>query len=260
MSKRYGIYPKPSDNIVGSFMGTWSGPSPESGGGSIPPPTMWYKLNDSGTSFADSSGNGYTMFNQAGTNFPTALPGWAVTGTTWSNSSRNAQLASYVAALDFGATQSWTASAWVNITQGGAVITNLDVPNGYPGWVFYASAYPTANEISIQVVGTSSSQITVTSNTGGSMTFSSTHFIAATYNGSGHASGVKLYIDGVQVATIATTDALVPPVTSTAPVGIGSLPNYPTVQNMLGIECDIRVWKSVLSPTQIAKLFTNGPQ
>jgi hypothetical protein len=259
MSKRYGIYPKPSDNIVGSFMGTWSGPSPESG--AIPPPTMWYKLNDSGTSFADSSGNGYTMFNQGGTNFPTALPGWSgITGTTWSNNSRNAQLASYVSALDFGAAQSWTASAWVNITQGGAVITNLDVPNGYPGWVFYASAYPTANEISIQVVGTSSSQITVTSNTGGSFTFSSTHFIAATYNGSGHASGVKLYIDGVQVATIATTDSLVPPVTSTAPVGIGSLPNYPTVQNMLGIECDIRVWKSVLSPTQIAKLFTNGPQ
>jgi hypothetical protein len=226
----------------------------------FPSPTMWYKLNDSGTSFADSSGNGYTMFNQAGTNFPTALPGWAVTGTTWSNSSRNAQLASYVAALDFGATQSWTASAWVNITQGGTVIGNLNAASGFPGWVFYASGYPTANEISIQVVGTSGGQITVTSNTGGSLTFGSTHFMAGTYNGSGHASGVKLYIDGVQVATIATTDTLVPPVTSTAPVGIGSLPNYPTSENMLGIECDIRVWKSVLTSTQITDLFTWGPQ
>jgi hypothetical protein len=227
----------------------------------FPSPVMWYKLYDAGTTFADFSGNGYTMINP-GSNTQAAFPGWTgIYGTQWNSSSRNANLASYVPALDFGAAQPWTASAWVNISQGGVVIGNLDTTNGYQGWMFYASGYPTQNEISAQVVGLAgATSITVTSNTGGSLTFSSTHFVTVTYDGSEHAAGVKLYIDGAQVATIATTDTLTPPSESTAPIGIGSLTNSPFNEGMQGDECDIRVWKSVLTSTQITDLFTWGPQ
>jgi hypothetical protein len=220
----------------------------------------WWKMNEgSGNYLYDYSGNSYTLFNSSGNNDWSTLPGFAVPAVLWNPGGRNCSvLAGYVAALNFGTSTAWSAMGWVNYSQGGPVVNNLNSNTNYSGWTLYASYYPTQNEISAQINAADGSSITVSSNTGGSFALNTTYHVAATYDGSGHGAGVKLYINGASVPVTITSDTLDEAASSTEPVTLATVASdqYAGAE---GYQADTRIYTGVLTPAQIFTIHATGP-
>jgi hypothetical protein len=221
----------------------------------------WWRLNEeSGSVFKDSSGKSVdlTLNNTSGA--WGTLPIKSVSAYDFA-SGQIGQASAYNSKLDFGTSDPWSCSAWVNIPvgkSGGAVAGNLDYTGNYNGWVFYASNSSAPNEVQIQIVDNPSSQIAVVSNTAGSIALGTTYFVTGTYDGSGVASGVKLYINGVQVPVTVSQDNLAGGSNSTQPVGIGSIAAGGG-ESLVGFLSDVRVFNKALTALQVASLSRTGP-
>jgi hypothetical protein len=224
------------------------------------PLARWLMTENSGSTFADSSGNGYTMTLGSGASLggnTGTLPGYpGVNAPIWNTSIRNAALSGYVSALDFGATKPFTVSSWIYpLGSNGCVIGNYDSTQSYVGWSMRTD-YPSTH-LGLATNTSNGQALIVYANA--SIAASVTSFLCATFDGSGLAAGVKLYINGVPQTTSVTSDNITTSAASTSPVTLATVPNQPFVSNMSGYQSDTILFGSVLTAAQIAELFVHGP-
>lgn len=77
--------------------------------------------------------------------------------------------------------------------------------------------------------------------------------VAMTWNGSAIATNVHIYVNGVEVSYVTTTDGAVASDNSADPVVIGSNTTSSTTFN--GTLSDVAVWLAVLTPAEVQSLF-----
>ena len=86
--------------------------------------------------------------------------------------------------------------------------------------------------------------------------FGDWHHLALTYDGSGKAAGVRLYVGGAPADVEVVRDTLAGPIASDAPLRLGS---RDLGQPFLGRIDDLRLYGRVLAPEQIANLAIHYP-
>lgn len=168
-------------------------------------PVAYYRLNElSGSTAKDASGAGQDAAYGSGVPLgaPGAIPGdpsVGETGAAWTASVT--QLANFASGPP-GAGSAFTVESWAKTTNTGIEYTACS-PCGSTGMVLgrYTGGLPWAYLATpaggvINVVATSS------------VTDGAWHQVDYSYDGSGHAAGVKIYIDGAPVATTIYGDTL----------------------------------------------------
>jgi mono/diheme cytochrome c family protein len=87
------------------------------------------------------------------------------------------------------------------------------------------------------------------------LTLGDWYHVAVTYDGSGTASGLRLYVDGEAAATVTVKDALQGPTHTDAPLLLGS---STLGRPFIGQIDDLRLYSTVLAPGQIDDLATHS--
>lgn len=215
------------------------------GGGSMPNPVLWWKLNDaSGSGAADASGNGY-----AGT--WTGTPIWGTgpnaNGDAVFNGSSYISSAATVSQIS-GAVNA-SLSCWLNINNGstaagfsGAMGTRFYVLN-FGGTLYFVAENGSANAPSM------------------SSPANGWHFVVITFDGSqASANRVVGYIDGSPVTLSGTGSNPTSLSTSLGDLFLG----YDSGNNIFSVNGseadDCRVYAVTLTQGQVTTLYTAGAQ
>lgn len=133
----------------------------------------------------------------------------------------------------------WNLEMWGSGISPGATAGRLN---------FYLFGTTTADDIQVQEVGGGVAQGTIIIGRPNSVCF--------TYDGSGIAAGVALYVNGTAVTTSTTTDAFSGSAASTYPVQLGVVHGdafFP------GVIAGVHVWNRKLTPAEIAAFQGAGP-
>jgi len=229
-----------------------------SGVNPLAPLVIWRMNEGSGTTLNDTGGHADTATISPGTavvwqsnaGLPGTTPMWNGTGQA---------TAASTTLTNFEATQSFSVSAWVNATTlGGALVSTLSGANT-TGWglELVNAAGPITFFLISNFGGNNLIQVNANS---GTFSTGTLHNVVATYTGTRSALGVKIYVDGVAVATTIIKDQLVTgSIQNGVPANIGARPGG-TVQVLNGAMAFVRIYNFTLSSTQVATLFANGPQ
>ena len=161
--------------------------------------------------------------------------------------------------FDFETTDPFTIEAWVRTS---TILTKiiaskrLDAGGTYPGYVFWTSN----NGISVIIEGTGGNRIYAqASNDGTNVISISTNtwtHLAFSYDGSGSASGVKIFIDGVETLdNRIQSDNLSGSMLNDEPFEIGY--QTATSTGWVGEIDEVRVWDFARNPSDIAANYNN---
>ena len=210
---------------------------------------LWHLDEGSGTTSADSSGNGNSATLSGATWTTTGYSGDAVAGNGSS---------SYVSAnlgvSTFGTNSALTASAWVyaTATTNGPIFGVTSIPAG-GGWnmPFLSIAGATAYGWLWGVPGTDggSSPLAAT------VSLNAWHFLAITYAPSGGSGTEKFYVDGALAGTASGAyqpSGLVDSWSTTIP---GTKPNAVTNSFLNGQVDEVRAYSRALSASEISILY-----
>jgi hypothetical protein len=207
----------------------------------------WNLDEGSGTTSADSSGNGNTA-TLSGATWTTGYSGDAVAGDG-SSTYVSANLGSY-----FGSNSALTASAWVYATSttNGPIFGVTSIPAG-GGWnmPFLSIAGPTAYGWLWGVPGTDST----TSPLAATVSLNAWHFLAVTYTPSGGSGTEKFYVDGALAGTATGTyqpSGFVDTWSTTIP---GAKPTAVTNAFLNGKVDEVRAYGRALSASEISILY-----
>lgn len=209
----------------------------------------WYKFDEtSGTSAADSSGNGRTGTLTSGAVFNSA--GKFGTYALLLDGVNDHMLGPSVAGPQSG----YTFAAWVNRdTEGDYAVVGMIGGSGYRhNWCYID---PTG-AIVFTVFGIHDANWI--SRIGGDVPIDTWTHIACTWNGSNSGSGIRIYVNGVEVATSNNssgtfTGASVAPAT----IVVGDRPS--SGNGFHGLIDDARFYDRMLNPDQIAALYAYTP-
>ncbi|MEX0585137.1 MAG: DUF1549 domain-containing protein, partial [Pirellulales bacterium] len=148
---------------------------------------------------------------------------------------------------DFERDQGFSCGAWIklgrnNIT--GAAVARMDDANGYRGWDLWFEAGKPGMHIvhhwdddALKVVA------------GAALKANQWHYVAATYDGSGKAAGVKLYVDGVVQPTTVAKNQLKGTIRTNVPLKIGQRHTQSRLEP-LTIQ-DLKLYGRTLSPLEV---------
>jgi hypothetical protein len=222
-------------------------PPPEAGGGIIPE-VAWWKLNDgSGTSAADSTGNGNTG-TLSGT------PAWiGSTGLSFDGTDDFITVANE-SNFDFERDDAFSITAWIRVNisaTGTRGVWNKESPSGnQPGIVFSHDSDNARMRASL-TQSDGGGFAFVTGNN--SVVHSTWYFVCLTYDGSSTGAGALIYIDaGTPTAGSGT---LTGSILNDAAVLIGKTPGF-----FFGDMDDVRVYNRELSSTEVTDLFNGGAE
>lgn len=227
----------------------------------IPTPVAWWKMNE---------GSGATLIDTIATNnmpFTASIGSWgAVAGFPGTPFTFNGTqtistcpIAGSAAATNFANTQPFSVSAWISVPTPSiqqSVIANLAF--GFlQGWhLEIASSHVTA----FLCATTVSTEYILVESVASIQASTVTH-IGFTYNGSGLASGITLYLNGVPTSGIVLQDTLgANSMQGGALPSIGSTTQSSSPLPLTGTIEDVRVWNSQLSAAQMALVFSGGIQ
>ncbi|MDZ4216921.1 MAG: DUF2341 domain-containing protein, partial [Candidatus Gracilibacteria bacterium] len=156
---------------------------------------------------------------------------------------------------NFGKTDAFTGSAWVNVTDFATlryIFAKQRVTSPYEG---YDLQVATSGKIWVEMVDTAIKTKRIESNV--ALSTGTWQHVAFTYNGSGDASGVKIYINGVNIAvTVLYNDAFTADIKNTLPLLIGARDTV--YQPMKGLIDEVQIYPRALSAAQISRLYTDG--
>jgi hypothetical protein len=219
-------------------------------------PVGWWMLKDgSGTSAADASGYGNIGTLQ---NSPT----WVTTGRNGGGLTLNGT-SQYVDAgnasgLNFERTQPFSVTAWVYVLPGSpeyeAILSKRNAVNPFQGFVL--SDNTGANQLVAVLYGTDSGQIQLYSPSN-SLSPSAWHHVAMTYNGSSVATGVELYIDGVNQTLSVSYNGLDASMLNSSDMKIGTDVTSGGT-DFGGTLDDVRVYNRALSANEVLSLYNIG--
>ena len=207
----------------------------------------WNLDEGSGTTSADSSGNGNTA-TLSGATWTPGYSGNAVVGNG-SSSSVSANLGSY-----FGTNSALTASAWVyaTATTNGPIFGVTSIPAG-GGWnmPFLSIAGATAYGWLWGVPGTDggSSPLTAT------VSLNAWHFLAITYTPSGGSGTERFYVDGALAGTASGAYQPSGLVDTWSTTISGAKPNAVTISSLNGVVDEVRAYSRALSAAEISILY-----
>lgn len=151
---------------------------------------------------------------------------------------------------DFEKDQGFTASAWVKVTkrnQTGAILARMDNGNNYRGWDLWLQADKPGMHIiskwqedALKVVGKTPLQPNQWSH------------VCVTYDGSGKAAGVRVFVNGVQQPVDVEADQLKSTIKTNVPLAIGQRSASERLQNV--VLQDARVYGRALANSEIEQL------
>jgi hypothetical protein len=148
---------------------------------------------------------------------------------------------------DFDTSQAFSYGAWVNLTkraQFGAVLARMDDQHDYRGWDLWVEE----NRVGAHIISKwQEDAIKVISNT--PVKLRQWNHLFVTYDGSGKAAGVKVYVNGVPQETTAVADGLKNSIRTTVPLKIAQRHSGQRVDGAL-IE-DVRVYGRKLSGMEV---------
>ncbi|MGA0134822.1 MAG: DUF1553 domain-containing protein, partial [Opitutales bacterium] len=156
---------------------------------------------------------------------------------------------------DFSTMQAFSAGAWVRVDKPegvtGTVLARMDDPKGAQGWSLFQSGRNYGAYIISKWPNDAIKVVTVGNKVRGAW-----QHLFLTYDGSGKAAGVKLYIDGVLVETRAEINTLKTDSRAATPTRIGQRSKSEPFQG--GIQ-DVFLYARNLEPTEVAILSKVGP-
>jgi mono/diheme cytochrome c family protein len=122
---------------------------------------------------------------------------------------------------DFDRTQAFTVSGWLRIDKefkgAAAVVSRMDEDAGFRGWDLYVQD----NELVLHLVHKWKDDALKVLSTGKPLKAGTWHQVAATYDGSSKAAGVKLLVDGKETKTSTEVDTLKSTAKTGAPFRVG---------------------------------------
>jgi hypothetical protein len=244
----------------------WIAMGPQGAGGTNYAPTSglvgWWKLDESsGPSAADATGNGNTG---TWTNSPTYTASGKINGAlTFANATDTYVDVANPSNFAFERTNAFTLAAWIYRTSTateGNILAKVLSSAGWTGYSFWmdfngASFFCTSNCVKVTLVndvGTSNTLYVSADNTPAAT--GAWHHVAATYDGSSTAAGVKIYVDGVAQATVVIIDNLTASILAATDLKIGVDVTGQT-DAFTGRIDDARVYNRALSAAEVTALY-----
>ena len=223
---------------------------------------LHYKLDESGAggTAADSSGNSFDASNAAGTGTGSTTGGakWHPLARDYDGTTSEFTNKSNEAAFNFDGSAAFSFGGWVLVDVGGSCFSHMDGAAGFIGYdVFMNSSNGT---IDVNLINTiSTNQINVQA-PASSFTVGTWIHVFVTYDGSKNASGVTLYLDGVEASLTTQVDNLTGTLATTADFMIGGRDNgASSTVNMNGRLNDVVVADVEYTAAEVLELF-KGPE
>jgi Protein of unknown function (DUF1553)/Protein of unknown function (DUF1549)/Concanavalin A-like lectin/glucanases superfamily/Planctomycete cytochrome C len=151
---------------------------------------------------------------------------------------------------DFEKDQPFAVAAWVKVPRAGLsgpIVARMDEGNGFRGWDLWLEAgRPGAHvvhkwpEDAVKVVADAP------------LTANQWHHVLMTYDGSGKAAGVTIYVDGKRQSVKPQADSLAGSVRTEVPFQVARR-RGPTKLDNIGVH-DVRIYGRALAPTEAARL------
>jgi len=231
----------------------------------------WWNMDESsGTSAADSSGNGNTGTL---TNSPT----WTTSGKyngalTLANASNNYVDVANPANFNFERTNAFSIAAWVyrtGTTTEGNIVSHMIFNSGHwPGYSFAFlgdgsspicnTATCTTNCLEVDLNYFAASNAACIEVNGSAATPNAWHHVAMTYDGSSTAAGIHIYVDGVLQTVSNSLSALTSSIQVATDIKIGTdVPG--NGDSFSGTIDDVRIYNRALSAAEIARLYNGAP-
>ncbi|MCA9028965.1 MAG: DUF1549 domain-containing protein, partial [Planctomycetaceae bacterium] len=158
---------------------------------------------------------------------------------------------------NFEKNQGFSDGAWIRLGEddSGGIIAKIDAKNGYRGWDLWQQG----KSIEVDIVDAlSENAIKVVTKDAVLITGQWQH-VFATYDGSGKAAGVKIFIDGHEVPVKIAADTLKPEASihTETPLRIGQRSDGQYFSD--GAVQDVRIYERTLSPDEVQALYKLVP-
>ena len=153
--------------------------------------------------------------------------------------------------LDFEMTDTISISCWMKKPAGGydMLVTKAIGSGDYKGYLFWCKN----TYIDFAIVADLSNYIDVSANVNVTFSFDVWHHMVATYDGSGNASGVKLYQDGVELSTAIVADTYTSgSVLNSHPFQIGARNSGELFDGNID---EVTVWDEVLTSGNVTSIY-----
>jgi mono/diheme cytochrome c family protein len=154
---------------------------------------------------------------------------------------------------DFGTKQAFSAAAWIKadkVEGTGAIVARMDDPKGAQGWNFFQSG----RNLGVYIISQWPNDAIKVVTTRNAINTAYQH-VLMTYDGSGKAAGVKIYVNGVLAETRAEVDKLKTASKAATPTRIGqrsqSEPFHGSIQ-------DVFLYARALEPNEVTTLAKLG--
>ncbi len=153
--------------------------------------------------------------------------------------------------------------AWINgpLEQDSTIVGKLRQGGGYTGWELHVgtsaggSGSGLMNVWLINSFGANYIQV----NSPVVVLDGSWHHVAFTYDGSGTAAGVRIYVDGMDATGDTAADTLTATLVNDVELGIGTRQSGAN-HNFRGAIAEVAAWNTNLSAANITQIFQNGVQ
>jgi len=159
---------------------------------------------------------------------------------------------------DFEKDQKFSYGAWIKAGRNGVsggILARMDEKGGYRGWDLFQSD----RALSVHIVSTWAGDAIKVSTRNAVVTPGIWQHVFVTYNGSGKASGVKIYVDGADQKLNIDNDTLKPAssIRTTTPLRVGQRSHVQVFAD--GAIQDVRVYSRQLSAAEILRIGEIGP-
>ncbi|MES2597655.1 MAG: DUF1553 domain-containing protein [Verrucomicrobiota bacterium] len=157
---------------------------------------------------------------------------------------------------DFEKNQAFSYGAWVRagkVGMSGGILARMDEKGGFRGWDLYQND----RTYSVHIVNTWPDDALKVSTKKPSIRPGVWQHVFVTYDGSGKAQGVKMYIDGVDTELKIEANALKGSIKTTTPTRIGQRSHVQIFHE--GSVQDVRIYERKLAPAEVMTISKVGP-
>jgi len=159
---------------------------------------------------------------------------------------------------DFEKNQAFSYGAWIKAGRNGVsggIIARMDEKGGYRGWDLFQSD----RAISVHIVSAWPDDAIKISTRNPVITPGKWQHVFVSYDGSGTAKGVQIFLDGAAVPTVVNTETLKPDssIRTTSPLRIGQRSHVQVFAD--GAVQDVRVYSRLVKTDEIKRIATVGP-
>jgi len=159
------------------------------------------------------------------------------------------------AAGDFERTNAFSFGAWVRVSQAGpgvGISARMDVGNSYRGWDLHQEG-KRYNVHLVHAWPENTIRVSTKNEVVKEKTF---QHVFVTYDGSGQAKGVKIFLDGIEVPVVVDKDTLNETIRTTTPLRIGQRSEGHVFER--GRVQDVRVYERRVGSAEVKAIATTG--